>query len=151
MTAKKSRKRIKEEKYYNEDENDVKRLIIIVVGLIIAIVLIYFLTRIFVTKDLFHKEETNNYTAGQVNYNTTLIGAMFNKPESEYYVMILDNSKSDSVYYTGLMSNYTKNEDALKVYLADLSQEFNKKYLSDKANLKTNDLSQFKVSGPTLN
>lgn len=149
MTTKKSKKRIKEEKYYNEDASDVKRLIIIIVGLIIAIVLVYFLTRIFVSKDLFTESKTANYQNGQVNYNTTLIGSMFNKPEKEYYVMILDNSKPESVYYTGLMNNYT-NKKEFKVYLADLSKEFNKDYLGTKANLDATNLANFKVTGPTL-
>ncbi len=150
MAKNKSEKRIKMAKVQNEDENDVKRLIIIIIGLIIAIILVYFLTRIFVTKDLLNKEEEKTFQAGSVNYNTTLIGSMFNKPEEEYYVMIIDTSKSDYVYYTGTVSNYKKNEDALKVYLADLDNALNKNYQSTNSNLKTEDLTKFQVSKPSL-
>ncbi len=148
--SKKTNKRIKSEKYYSEDQIEIKRFIVILVVIIIFVLGIYFFTRLFVTKDLFTKKENEKVvTPGEIDYSSTLIGSIFNKPVDEYYVMIYDSSKPNSVYYTGIVNNYSNNTDALPVYYADLSNELNKAYIASTTNI-SNDLASFKVSGPTL-
>ncbi len=149
--ANRRERRIKRENYVSEDQNEVKHFIIILAIVIIGILAVYLLTRIFVTKDLFNnKESSKTSVPGEVNYNITLIGSMLNLPEEEYYVMITDTSVPESIYYNNIMTTYAQNEDALKVYLADLDNELNKSYISDQENLKTSDLTKFKVKGTTL-
>ena len=148
MAKNKKTKRIKNMGYASEDTNDVKRFIIILAIVIVFVVAAYFFTRIFVTKDLLH-EDTKEVTSGAINYNNTLIGNMFNKTSEEYFVMLVDTKENRSVFYLGLMNNYVKKEGALPIYLADLSNALNTRFIADEANI-TENLDEFKVSGPTL-
>lgn len=154
MAEKKKTKRIKAEKYQTEEQEEVMRFIKILIILIVIVLGVYFLTRIFVTKDLFNKDkEEDKVTAGSINYNTTIIGAMLNRPEEEYYVIMYDSEDLNNVYYSGIASNYSKNEDALKVYTIDLKNELNKKYITDnqeQVNVNTENLDSFKVKDVAL-
>ncbi len=150
MTENKT-KRIKKETYQSEEQIEMKRFIIILIILIIIVLAVYLFTRIFVTKDLLNESENETTTPGVINYNITSIGAMLTKPEDEYYVLIYDTTSLDSVYYSSLASSYSQNEKALKVYLADLNNELNKKYY-DKSNIKLNvtNIEELKVGDRTL-
>ena len=141
-------KKIKNGGYKSEDTNDLKRFIIILIAVIVFIVLAYFITRIFVTKDLFN-EETKEVTPGTINYNNTIIGAMLSKPEEEYFIMCVDASVASSVYYLGLMNNYSAQEGALKVYLADLSNALNAKFVGETNNI-TENFDELTIATPTL-
>ena len=142
-------KRIKKDNYQSEDQIEIKKFILIVVIILVLIVGVYFFTRIFVSKDLLNKKEDTT-TPGVIDYNLTLVGSILNKPEKEYFVMMYNSSASDYVYYVGMASNYSQNEKAFKVYFADLDNELNKGYLGTEENAKTNNLEEFKVTGPTL-
>lgn len=150
MTSKRKKKtqKIKTQNYMSEEQQEIIRFVKILIIVVILIVIIYLLTRLFVTKDLFTNENNSNenITEGSVNYSTTIIGAMFTKPEEEYYVLIYNSEDLEAVYYSGLISTYQKNTDYLKVYVADLNNELNKKYIdNDNINVSTNNLSEFKV------
>ncbi len=148
--AKKNQKRIKRETYHSEEQNEIMRFIWILLIIIALIVGIYLFTRIFVTKDLFKKENSSEtITPGTINSSNAIIGTMLNKKEEEYYVMMVDSSLPNAIYYTGLLNNYSRNENALKIYYVDLSNELNKKYLGNTNNI-TEDLESFKVSTNTL-
>ncbi len=150
MAKKSKEKRIKRETYMSEDQAEIKHFIVILVILIIIIIGVYLFTRLFITKDLLgDKETTKEVTPGSINYNTTLIGSILSKPETEYYVMIFDNDAPDAVYYNGLISNYKRNTDHLKVYTADLNNELNKKFIKETENITT-DLTNFAITGPIL-
>ena len=150
--AKSKEKKVKQEKYRSEEQNEIIRFIRILIIVVVLILGIYFLTRIFVTKDLFNKEEPENeITAGSINYNVTLIGSMLNKPEEEYYVMIYDTENVRSIYYSTLISNYGNNEEPLKIYFANLNNELNKKFYDpENENLDVNNISDLKVGDLTL-
>lgn len=146
-------KRIKEQNFHTEEGQEMMRFIKILLIVIVLVVGVYLFTRIFITKDLLNKEEeqTNEPVAGTVDYTKTLIGNMFTKPEKEYYVFIFNSEDMNSIYYSGLITAYKSNTDSLKIYVADLNNELNKKYIdTEKENIKTNDLGGFKVSSPTL-
>lgn len=116
MTKKEKTKKIKTEKYRSEEQTEMIRFVRILIIVIILILGIYFFTRIFVTKDLLNnEEEEKEILEGTVNYNLTMIGSLFNKPESEYYVMIYNTENLRSIYYSGLMTNYARNENALLI------------------------------------
>ncbi len=148
MTNKRN-KRIKRETYHSEEQTEIMHFVWILVIIILLVIGIYFFTRVFVTKDLFNsKEDTKTITPGTINYSNAIIGTMLNKSEEEYYVLLVDNSLPNAVYYTGLANNYSRNENALKIYYVDLSNELNKKYIG--ANNITDNLDNFKVNTNTL-
>jgi len=150
MTKNKVNK-IRREKIESEEQIEIKRFIRILIILIILVLGVYFFTRIFVTKDLFEKKEDNNSPiTGTIDYDTTLIGTMLNKPEDEYYVLAYRREEiTNDVFYGGLVTNYKKNSKALKIYIADLSNELNKKYYS-KENTNTTSLDSLKLGDVTL-
>ena len=152
MTKKEKTKKIKTEKYRSEEQTEMIRFVRILIIVIILILGIYFFTRIFVTKDLLNnEEEEKEILEGTVNYNLTMIGSLFNKPESEYYVMIYNTENLRSIYYSGLMTNYARNENALKVYFADLDKELNQKFYDpENTNLDVTDISDLRVGDLTL-
>lgn len=149
MANKKNSKRIKMDKYETEEQIELKQFIKILIILIVLVVGVYFLTRIFVTKDLFNKNEENSTTTeGTINYNTTLIGNMFNKEDKEYYVLMYDTEDLQAAYYSGFISNYKKNEKPLNIYFANLSNPLNKKYVvenDDEVNINTTNFEEFKI------
>lgn len=149
MTNKNNNKRIKMDKFETEEQVELKQFIKILIVLIILVVGVYFLTRIFVTKDLFNKkEETSETTPGSINYSTTLIGNMFNKEDKEYYVLMYDTEDIQAAYYSGFISNYSKNDKHLKIYFANLSNPLNKKFVvenNEGVNINTTDFNEFKV------
>lgn len=152
MTNKKNSKRIKMDKYETEEQVELKQFIKILVVLIILVVGVYFLTRAFVTKDLFNKkEESSETTKGTINYSTTLIGNMFNKIDKEYYVLMYDTEDLQAAYYSGFMSNYSKNkdnDDFINIYFANLNNPLNHKYVTDneeEININTTNFDEFKV------
>lgn len=152
MTNKKSRKTNKIS-YQNESSEEIIKFIKLLIIVIIIILGIYFLTRAFVVKDLFNKDEASQkeYTTGAIDYNTTIIGSILHKPEEEYYVIIYDSSKSTSIYYNSIVSRYTNNKDAKKVYFADLNNELNKKfYDNEHPNINTTDFDKLKFGDLTL-
>jgi len=149
MTNKKSNKRIKMEKYETEEQIELKQFIKILVVLIVLVIGVYLLTRIFVTKDLFNKkDETKETIKGSINYATTLIGNMFNKEDKEYYVLMYNTDDIEAAYYSGFISNYSRNTDALKIYFANLNNPLNQKYVTNdesKINVKTTNFDEFRV------
>jgi len=149
MAKKSNTQRIKKEKYHTDEQIEVIRFVKILVILIVLVVGVYFFTRIFVTKDLFNQEKDQDTAVqGEINYNITLIGNMFNKPEEEYYIMMYDTEDINAVYYSGMITNYSRNEKALKIYFADLSNGLNKKYVTDDSTsvkVNTMNFEDFKV------
>ena len=152
MAESKKTKKLKEEKYYSEEQTEVMRFVKILIVVIILIVIVYFLTRIFVTKDLLNSsEEETPITEGTINYTVTSIGSLLNKPEEEYYVIIYDTENLRSAYYSGLVTNYNNNEGALKVYYANLNSEFNSRFYDpENINLDVSNISDLRVGDITL-
>lgn len=154
MTNNKKIKRIKKETFQSEGQEEMKRFFIILIIILVLVLGIYFFTRIFITKDLLNKnkEKTEEKTtSGTIDYNTTLISNMFNKSNTEYYVIIYNTEDFASMYYNSLVSKYKQNKDALNVYIADLNNEFNKKYISkENVNVNTENLENFKVDNLAL-
>jgi|GEM_PF-1354366 len=151
--------KIKVEKYTSEQQQEVIKLLKVVFGVVLIVVIMYFFTRAFITKDLFNKKvDDMAITEGVINYDTTIIGQIFDKVEKEYYAIIYDASSDKAVYYSTLITlyqrNMTDNEKANRIYFADLSNEvFNKPYYTDneeEINVNTTDLSKFKVGDLTL-
>ena len=152
MTRGKKNKKMKQEKYHSEEQKEIFRFVCTLIIVILIILIVYFLTRIFVTKDLLNQENNDTeVTEGTINYNITMIGSMLNKPEDEYYVMIYNTENLRSIYYSGIITMYQQNEDALKVYFANLNNELNRKFYDpENVNLDVRNISDLKVGDLTL-
>ncbi len=140
-------------KYQTEEQKEIKKFIIVLIGLILIIVGIYYFTRAFVTKDLFKSNTLEKqYTNGAINYEVAIVGNMLNKPQTEYYVMALNSENIEYSYYRTIASKYSSKEKALKVYFVDLNNALNEKYVAkeeEKSNKYTS-LEELKLGEITL-
>ena len=70
-------------KIKSNDEQEISSFIKILVGVVIVIAGIWLITN-HINKD---KNSELNNTKGAVDYNLILVGSIFNRPETEYYVL----------------------------------------------------------------
>lgn len=149
--TKRNRDRIK-----NSGEETIEVVQFIKVLLIVIILLagVYLFTRIFVTKDLFNKnDDTNESESGEevdINYDYINLGTIFNRPYNEYYVVIYDSEESEDGYYLSTGTNYKSSDDAIKIYFADLASPFNSSYESDESNSNATNATELKIKRGTL-
>ena len=135
-------KRIKASKYESNDTKEIKSLIIITLVVILIAASLYFLT-IFVNNK-------KGQSSTNVDYDTCLVGNMFNRPYDEYYVFLYSSLDSNASTYRGLITNYNEKEDSKKIYYVDLNDKFNKEYLSDSSNPNPSSVSEVKIKDSAL-
>lgn len=120
-----------------------KKLFMIIFIITISFVAIYVVTSIFTKKSDLDDIFENDLNPSEIQYDEVIIGNMFNLGK-EYYVLLEDsNDKFLSIYDSYVLNARTNT----KIYTVNLSQAFNKKYVSDKNNYDKDD---FKVSKTTL-
>lgn len=148
--SKKKEKEIKVSliKDINEDTNQVKKLILILLLVAIVSYLLYFVTAKFLIKDDFQNEESTTETV--ISYNEIKVGNVFNRPYDEYYVFAYESEDNKASYYNALLNNYASDEKNNKIYFLDLSLDINKTYLKEKSNKKATTASELSFNGPTL-
>ena len=129
----------------NEVDNYIKKVGIIILIMVILLGLTYLFTNIVLNKD---DNNENRVTESGIQYDEILVGESFNMKQDEYYVIYFDKNDSYSSV-SSLISSYQLNDDGkIKLYSADLSNVFNKKYVSD--SIETNDINNFKIKVNTL-
>ena len=133
-----------------EEQSVIKKFIIILLGLVILIVGVYFFTRAFVTKDL-NKEKEETKTEVTFDYSKTVLGSLLNRPYNEYYVLVYNSEDLKANYYNSIASSYQVKENSIKIYIADLSDSMNEKfYNSKKSNPKAKTIDELQVGDLTL-
>ncbi|MCM1370679.1 MAG: hypothetical protein NC181_02155 [Clostridium sp.] len=137
--------KIKQRNAHISDENiGINYLKIVII--LIAILAIFYLIAYLVTKE----KKVNETVESTIQYSKILVGNMLNLPDDEYYVLIeMENDKYNSLYETYL-STYSNKEKALKYYTIDMSDGFNKQYISNEANLDIDSISDIKFNSTTL-
>lgn len=125
-------------KYKNEDTNEIKKLLLILLGIIAIVALLFFITSKYLLKDGFQKEVTPTKDI-EISYTSVDVGTMFNRPYDEYYVFAFDSVDDNSSYYNALIGTYTGKE---KVYILDLSIPKNNVYIKEKANKNAQSISE---------
>lgn len=112
------------DKYETDEVKEVKRFIIILFSIIIIALIVYGVTKL-VNKN--NDTDVNDYyTAGEIDYDIVTVGTLFNRSESEYYVIAYDGEGNNAIYYSALINKYMAMEKSLKVYFCDLSNILNK-------------------------
>lgn len=135
-------KKLKSTKYESEDTKEVKNLIFIVLGIVIIIAGLYFLT----ARSLNKKDNTIT----EFDYTTCTVGMMFNRPYKEYYVFLYSADNENASKFKSLTSTYSKKEDSLKIYTVDLNSNLDNKYLSEESNNNPTNPSEVKIKDSAL-
>ena len=143
-------KNAKRELVYAPSNNDeITKLIKLIVVVTVIMIVFYFITTIVTrkanAKKIAEKEKSEKVS---IQYENIIIGSMLNK-EGDYYVLIEKENDDNSDEYQTLIQTVSVNDEAPKIYKANLTDIFNKIYLSDNKNYDSN-LENFKVSGTTL-
>lgn len=133
----------------NEDikvEYNVKKIVITCVIVLVSIGLVYFISALFITKELdwFSKEEVKENTSGVEN--SILASAIFKQKEDEYYVYFYDFNEDNNMYKNIVSSKLSSK----KVYNVDTSSGLNSNYVSDVSNKKATGLDDLKVINDTV-
>lgn len=129
------------------EKNPVKKYIIITISLIIVLSLMYFITALFITKELdwFDKKDNDTSESNSVT-NTILASATFKQSETEYYVYFYDfNEEKNSI--TDIVNNKLSGE---KVYKVNTASAMNANYVGETGNKNAKTLEELKVVAPTL-
>lgn len=134
------------------EEVDIKGFIKVVVAIAVVVVVAYGLTLLAKHIGLFDiryvKPEVSNAT---ISYENILAGTIFNRSESDYYVMIGDFESDDSVYIGSLGNLYKNKEgDKIPLYAVDLSESLNKSIIGENSNPSAQTINDLKVNGHTL-
>ena len=121
-----------------EEENEVKRFIIIVIIIGLFVGVIYGLTEIFKKDEEKKEEEKQEIT---ISYDKLTVGTLLNRPYDEYYVLAYDGDANKAVEYSAILSQYkskSSEKDYVKIYFLDLSNGLNKKYYNVNEDNKSN-------------
>lgn len=133
-------------KYTNEDTNEIKKFVLILFGVAILAVLLYFITAKFLVKDNFQSKDDTPISE-EITFNSLKGGTLFNRPYDEYYVLAYDKKGETAPYYSVLTNVYS---GEIKLYIMDLSLEINKQYVGKSGNNKANNPNELSITDPTL-
>ncbi len=133
-------------KQTNEDTDQVKTFIYILVGVAIVAVALYFISSRYVVKDGVKK--TNEPTETTIIYNNVNVGNVFNRPYDEYYVFAFDPDSLQAPHYSAILNSFDASKT--KMYFLDLSIDMNKEYVKDASNRDATKASELAFKGPTL-
>lgn len=127
-------------------EYNVKKIVITCVIVLVSIGLVYFISALFITKELdwFSKEEVKENTSSVEN--SILASAIFKQKEDEYYVYFYDFNEDNNMYKNIVSSKLSSK----KVYNVDTSSGLNSNYVSDVSNKKATGLDGLKVVNDTV-
>ena len=127
---------------------------IFIVALVVAVVLVafYFITVYILSHDTSTSDIINAKPAeADIQYQEILAGNSFSIDKDHYYVLYYDMSSDVAKStYTNMITTYEDMGTQVPIYTVDMSSAFNKKYVSDTSNDSVDDLSDLKISGPTL-
>lgn len=144
--ARQSYRRIRQKDRVSEDVLKVKSLIILFVIVVLVSVGIYFLTDVMIKKETSNnKEEVNT----EINYDIATVGTMFNRIESEYYVLLYSN-KDDGNELNSVLDSYRSSDNYIKTYYVDLDNKFNNGVLGEELVKEPKNSEEVKVNGATL-
>lgn len=141
----KERKQLKQEKNtFSSSNNEVFNFLKILI-VVVVLVIVFWLITMLITNDKTKKSEDT-----VIQYNEILVGSILSKDSEKYYVLV-EAENDDNVYsYEQLITKYKNKEDHLDFYTVDLSDDFNSKFVSDKANLNVKKITDIRFSETTL-
>ncbi len=148
ISMKKKQKQQKVKKEF-KIEGEAKRVIIVILSVFIFLGLFYLIT----IKSLNKEEDTSTEEdVTTMQSEEILVGSSFNRAGDEYIVVYYDKSNSDLASSIGnKVYEYRNKEERLPLYEADMSNIFNKNYVTENdVNKNPKDASELMINGPTL-
>ena len=139
-------KKVKETKIMSDDVVKVRNMLILLVGVVIVCVGLFFLTEKMIEKDTLKDEETKEV---EFDNEIATIGTMFNRDYDSYYVLLYSKSEN-SKDLDSVLDSYRSSDNYIKTYFIDLDLKINSFVLGDEYNKKPTKSNEVKVTGATL-
>jgi len=138
-------KKVKETKIMSDDVAKVRNMLILLVGVVIVCVGLFFLTEKMIEKDTIQKEETSEV---EFDNDIATIGTMFNRNYDEYYVLLYSKEKHKDL--NSILDAYRSSDNYVKTYFIDLDLKINSSVFGEEFNKKPNNSNEVKVNDATL-
>ncbi len=149
---KKSKNKVKEEKFISDEFKEMRNFLIILFSIIIVVLIVYGVSKIFIEDDS-ASSSSDDIQAGAIDYDIVSVGTMLNRNYSEYYVAIYDEDDANAVVYSTIVSNYLESEDAIKIFFCNLGNYLNSSYYAGEdgeSNPDAQSVSEFSFGDLTL-
>ncbi len=141
-------KRVRKEKSYTSDSDEMTRMIKVLVFVLIAFGAFYLIFAIARGEISFGGKKTKEVEIQNVEI---LAGETLNRTDSEYYVLFFDFKEDKTGKYENLYNMYVNKTGLRNLYLVDTSKKFNANYLAeDETKIVTNSIDDLKVVSGTL-
>ncbi len=129
-----------------ETNLELKKVFKIVICMVITFIVFY-----FITLGILNKKESNYATVNSsIQYNKILVGESFTKNREEYLVLYYNSKNDDMDKVHSLISDYNDKKDKLYLYTVDMSEAFNKQYISEESNTNATSAEELKINGITV-
>ena len=139
----------KKEVELQQDSYSIKKLFSIVLVLVLIFGIFYFITTLFIKPVINNTSNTTN----ELQATKITLNNLLSRKENEYYVLATKKSDNKEVDYINLyntyITSYSSKENALPFYSIDLSDAFNKNYISDELNI-SDEISEIKLNDEVL-
>lgn len=146
ITVKKNEKKNKKKKEELNEESEVRSLLKTIIIVLISFIACYLLFMLMGKLGMFEKGyEKPEAESNEFTYSTALIGTVFNRPESEYYVSF--DEEEGNTYFDTLLSMY---KGSLHIYKVNMSLGINASHKGEIGNSKATNPSELVISTPTL-
>ena len=123
-----------------------KKVLKIIIIMVITLGVFYLLTLGILSK----KDSVYGKINSSIQYNKILVGQSFNQKRKEYLVLYYNSKKDDMDTIHTLISNYNDKKDKIFLYTVDMSEAFNKQFISDESNTNPTTAEELKIAGVTL-
>lgn len=131
-----------------EPKKEVYRILKTLTIVLVALIIIYLLVGIFITKEIKFGNNNNSNTNGDMTNNRSniLVSEIFKQSEEKYYVYFYDFNNTINSIDRALVSKLYES----KIYKVDMSSGFNTKYKSETGNSNAKTIEELKIKIPTL-
>lgn len=133
-------------------DNEMSKLIILILVVALVFALFYVIT-LFVTKNDSSSTTDKGENEAQVTiqYEKILASNVFSQKNSEYYVLAYFGDDNYLDLYKSYLSYYKTNvEGSVPYFLIDMDDVFNKSFIAEKSNLNVSDIKDLKFSQTAL-
>lgn len=148
MSKKNKTKEFKDRKKISITGNSEVDNMIKIFSLVLIIFLIFFgITYLLVDKN---KKDDDSAVGKEIQYKVIMAGRILDMPEKSYYVYVINKDDPYNKLYNEYLSDYSSKNDALPYYEVDLSDSFNKDYVSEESKLNVTKVEELKFSKSSL-
>lgn len=125
--------------------------VIVILVVLCTLCIFYLITvKITINEEAKTAQESNKNEKADIQYEEILVGSTFNRSDDKYFVVYYDMSEDSTSDVVSAISSYRAGEDALPLYVVDMSDPLNKGYASKDSNDSAEDASELRINGVTL-